>query len=377
MALQRSAASGFTLVELSISLTIIALILGGAMTLLSGLMLRAELTENRNKLDQFRVSVLGFASRTQRLPKYTGTAPEDDELSASNSSAVDFWNRKLVYLYDPELSRTDVIAPICAKQTTNLALKTCSDGACSSFTTIKDVAFVFFSVGKNGINQTDAAPTGAVRTEPAPYDSYSGKVGGFGTANLKTILTFGPGNQVGAYSSPTTSPTDYDDHLFVITLDELRQRLGCSTKPLRILSKDLPMGAQDATYSVDILADGGVPISSTEKFRWCVESGDTNLATDLSFKVVDRNGVDYTGGRTIVKQAAGTCVLSSETIWGTGDTLRLFGANSGKLSNSGGARTRAITVFVRDNQNNDTSLTGADPNDNFDSRPFVIPINGP
>jgi hypothetical protein len=79
-----------------------------------------------------------------------------------------------------------------------------------------------------------------------------------------------------------------------------------------------------------------VPISSTERFRWCVESGDPDLS-DLSFKVVDLNGADYSPVRTVPKRAAGTCVVSLEAsaVWSTGDTVRLFGANSGKLSNSG------------------------------------------
>lgn len=360
------------------SLVIIAFVVGGGMVTVGAILERGAYAETRNKLDQFKQAIIGFASRTQRLPKYTGTLATDDEVSPIISSITDFWGNKIVYLYDPELARSDVTSPICAKRSTNLTLRTCENATCSTYADMQNVAFIYFSSSKNLVNQTDASATGSVRTEPAPYLSYSGPVGGFGTANLKTVKTYAPGISVGIYSAPTTSAQAYDDQLVAISLDELRQRLGCSVKPMRLINIDLPMGAQGASYAVDILAEGGVPISSTENYRWCVESSDTGVDSDLAFKVMQRSGAEYSTPRTISRQSYGACVAAIETTsaWGTGDVLRITGGSGGNLSSSGGARTRSIKIYVRDNQNNDPSLSTADTADNIEYRTFVVPING-
>ncbi len=387
--------TGFTLIELAISMFIISLIIGGGFATVGAMMERAQVSETRQNLDQFKQSVLGFISRTQRLPKYTGSAafpPIEDDLTGLLPRMADFWGMKLIYLYDPELARSDFGQAICSKRTTNITLRTCTTAACSTSADYADtpnIAFVVFSSGKNITNQTDAASSTAAAplaayAETAPTLSYSGPVGGFGSANQKIIKTFFQGISVGLYSAPTTNPQGYDDMLVTISLDELRQRAGCSATPLRLVNTDLPMATQGATYSVDMVAEGGVPISATESARWCIESADTAIGNDLVFQIRDRTGADYATPRIITRQVPGTCTLSTtlETnaaIWGTGDTLRLKGATgaSGLLAATGGARTRTLTVFVRDNQNNDPALPTHDSNDNIVSRAFVVPINGP
>lgn len=368
---------GFTLAELAISLAIIALLVGGGMMSVAALLDRAQYSETRENLTQFKQTVLGFASRAQRLPRYTGTVAIDDELTNNIPLLNDFWGQRLVYLYDPELSRTDFPSPICAKRTTNITLRNCNDAACTTYVDTQNVAFAFFSTGKNVLNQTDAAAAGVVRTEPAPYLSYSGPMGGFGAANMKIIKTYPQGSQLGIYSAPTAATTSYDEMLTAITLDELRTRLGCSAKPLRLVNMDVPIGAQAATYAVDVVADGGVPVSSTESYRWCIESMDVGVDVDLAFQVKKRDGTDYSPARTISRQVTGACTTAVETSWGTGDVLRLTGKVSGSLAATGGARTRTMTIYVRDNQNNDPTLAVADTQDNIESRIYVVPINGP
>lgn len=375
----RGSNRGFTLTELAISLVIIGLLLGGGAMSFVALLDRAQIVETREVLEKFKQSVVGFAIRTRRLPKYTGTLATDDELSSNVATRNDFWGQRVVYLYDPELTRIDVASPICAKRTTNITLRNCNNAACTTYVDIQNIAFAYFSQGKNIINQTDAAASGVARTEPSPYSSYSGPVGGFGAANMKIIKTFSQGVQTGIYSGPATNPVAYDDMLTVFTLDELRQRLGCNAKPLRLINMDLPMGAQGASYNVDVVAEGGVPISATENYRWCIESSDAGVDTDLSFPVRMRDGADYSPARSITRQAPGACSLATETsaTWGTGDVLRITGAAGGNLANTGGARTRTMTIYVRDNQNDDPSLSVADTNDNIESRLFILPINGP
>lgn len=381
--------AGFTLIELAISMFIISLIIGGGFATVGAMMERSQLSETRQNLDQFKQAVLGFTSRTQRLPKYTGSAafpPVEDELTNLLPRMFDFWGIKLVYLYDPELARSDLSAAICAKRTTNITLRTCTNAACSTYADTPNIAFVAFSSGKNVINQTDAANPAAAAPlaahgEIAPALPYSGPVGWFGSANQKIIKTYEPGISVGIYSSSATNPQSYDDMLVAISLDELRQRAGCSATPLRLVNTDLPMATQGATYSVDMIAEGGVPISATESVRWCIESADAAIGNDLVFQIRDRFDADYATPRTTLRQVPGTCTnsttLETAAAWGTGDRLRLKGAAGGLLAATGGARTRTMTVFVRDNQNNDPALTTHDSNDNIVSRTFVVPINGP
>jgi hypothetical protein len=359
-----------------------------------GLIARAELTETRNNLDAVKQTILGFAQRTQRLPKYTlVVSPNDgrDELSSRVPVMNDFWQRRLVYIYDNELARSDLgsdSGPICSKLTTNLRVRNCVDAACTAgFTDTENVALVVFSSGKNGVNQTGSAvkndgTTDWIHTEPAPYASYSGATGVFGAAGLKLIKVYPTGASVGAFDAPTANPQGYDDIVHVITLDELRQRAGCSAKPLRLVNGDLPIGSSGASYQIDLLSDGGIPVSATENFRWCVESAQKALVdADVSFSVKQRTALDYSPNRVLnVQNGLNLCTAAgaSETdpaIWVTGDVLRITGASGGNLG-TGGARTRTIKVFVRDNQNNDTGLAGQDTLDNIQSRMFVIPING-
>ena len=371
---------GFTIVELAIVLVIIGLVLTTGMVTVTALMDAAANAQVKSQLEQFKTTIFGFATRTQRLPNYKGTAAIDDEITPNMASITDYWGQRLVYLYEPELARLDIQSPICAKRTTNIAVRNCPDTTCATYADTQNVALVFFSSGKSLSNQTDAADSAVARTEPAPYASFSGPVGSFGAANQKIIKIYTPGNQLGPYSAPTTNLAAYDDQVVIITLDELRQRVGCSVKPLKLINIDLPMGAQGASYSVDVIAEGGVPIDATHNYRWCIESSDPSLEADLAFQVRDRYGIDYPTALTATKQVFNSCIaattIETGAAWVTGDLLRIVGASSNLLAPTGGARTRSIKVFVRDNQNAETPMTVQDTKDNIESRAFVVPING-
>ena len=252
--MKHSRNNGFTLTELAIALVIITLLVGSAFSIFQALTSQIERRETSDKVSQMRDSISGFAMTTGRIPSYA-PAPSVDELSALLPNAMDFWGRKLVYIYDPELARKDVDRVICAKKTTNIVVRRCEDAACSAPIDQKNVAFLVFSIGKNGRNQTDASAT--PRIEAAPFLSLSGPVGGPGSANLKTSILFGQGIQIGDYGSPSVNPTENDDMVAVVTLEELRQKLQCQGFPLRIVNTDLPVGANGAPYNANIVAEGG------------------------------------------------------------------------------------------------------------------------
>lgn len=360
--MKRSRNAGFTLTELAVALVIISLLVGSAFAVFQAMTGQVERRESNDKLAQLRESIIGFALTSGRIPAYAGS----DELSALFPGAFDFWGRKLVYLYDPELARTDVDRVICAKKTTNLVARRCEDSACTTYSDQKNVAFIVFSTGKNLRNQTDASGTPRIETNPP---SYSGPVGGFGAANLKRVILFAAGIQVGDFNTPALNPEQNDDLVLVVTLEELRQKLQCQGLPLRIINTDLPVGANGAPYNASIFADGGVPVGGAAgRYRWCVESSTTLSPFALTT-------VTNATTAPVAPQAIGVCSPLSEGNWTQGDTLNIKASGGGNLAS--GAQTYDLKVFVRDNQNADpaVSLTN-DPDDNSVSRSFVIGING-
>jgi prepilin-type N-terminal cleavage/methylation domain-containing protein len=403
--------AGFTLTELAIVLVIVGLVVAGMSGAVVTLMNRSEIVETRSSLDLFRQTVLGYASRMQRLPAYSLT---DDDLTAILPKKKDFWGNPLIYLYDSELARSDLtgpVGPICAKKSTNITVRTCSNWqlvastwTCAPADVVDqiNIAMIVFSSGKNLLNQTDAAAAGVQHPETAPYTPYSGPIGGFVTTP-RIVTIYEPGMNIGTYDALTANwaglnnVQSNDDMVVAVSLDELRQRVGCGVKPLRLMNTDLPMGANGANYSVDVLAEGGIPISTSESlpasakenYRWCVESSDAALSSDLIFQVKRRDGTDYAATteypaalRPLVAQLPNVCkqtspaTLETDTAkWVSGDMLRILGATAGKLGTSTG-RTRLITVYVRDNQNNNATPTAYDDKDNVDFRALIVPING-
>jgi prepilin-type N-terminal cleavage/methylation domain-containing protein len=362
--MKRSGNAGFTLTELAVALVIISLLVGSAFAMFQAMTGQVERRESIDRLAQLRESITGFALTSGRIPAYA-PAPGSDELSALLPGAFDFWGRKLVYLYDPELARTDVDRVICAKKTTNLVARRCEDSACATYSDQRNVAFIVFSTGKNLRNQTDASGTPRIEINPP---SYSGPVGGFGAANLKRVTLFATGLQVGDFNTPALNPEQNDDLVSVVTLEELRQKLQCQGLPLRIINSDLPVGANGAPYNASIFADGGVPVAVAGRYRWCVEST-TTLSQFALTTVTNATSV------IVTPRAIGACAPLSEGSWTQGDTLNIKASGGGNVVS--GAQTYDLKVFVRDNQNADPAPTPAnDPDDSSASRSFVIGING-
>lgn len=366
MKFQREA--GFTLTELTISLVVIALVLGSTFSLFHSMMGQVERRETATKVNLMRESIIGYAMTTGRLPVYKAGGGTD-ELTGILANPVDYWGRRLVYLYDPEVARADIEKAICARKSTNVVVVRCPDIACASPQTQNNVAFVAFSTGKNGRNQTGASNT--PHTEAAPDPSYSGPDGNFGFANLKTITVYGPGIQIGDYNNLSNNPSENDDYVVVVTLEELRQKLQCQGVPLRIVNVDFPVGATMTPYNTSIVAEGGVPLAPLGKYRWCVES--TGLAP---FSLAAVTNTPLPSQVALNPVSIGGCAVMAENAWTQGDLISLKGTGAGGVVTSA-AQTYDLTVYVRDNQDADAAKDATvNLGDNVNSRRFIIGING-
>lgn len=370
---------GFTLVELSVVLVIVALLASGVFGVATLLMKRAEIKDTEDKVKLLKDQIVGYALSNQRLPEYASGAGTD-EISTLGISNRDLLGQKLTYIYDPQLVRSDLSSVICAKKTTNIQIRQCYDAACTTPppTVLNNIAFIVFSRGHNLINQTGSAT--APHTESAPDPSYSGPDGT--SATPKIISTFPPGLLVGPYTTPTSNKTSYDDITAIVTLEELRQKLSCQGTPLRIVNTDLPMGAQNTSYSATVFVEGGVPIQppTNGKYRWCAES---SVASATFTAIALPKTVVGATETTIPLGALGSCAVALENSasWVQGDDFRLRGAGPpvNFLPLATGAGTYDITVYVRDNQSNDgtaTPLATTDLGDNIVSKRFVLAISG-
>ena len=199
----RRAASGFSLVELAVVMTIVALLVGGAMATLSSQAEQRNLEETRRRLDAAVEALLGYAIANRRLPCPAISGTTGDEALASGTAAtggpcttnfsgflpartiglqpidaqgyaVDAWNNRIRYAVAATL---DTSAANCATPalpapfTSTLNLKTnglrcrpndivvcgsasgitgASCNTAPSVTNQQTVALIVFSTGKNG-----------------------------------------------------------------------------------------------------------------------------------------------------------------------------------------------------------------------------------
>lgn len=360
---------GFTLTELAITLVIIGFITTAGMALIANYTQVADFRESQAVVNLVRDRIIGYTVTNYRLPAYA-SGGGTDELTNLSPQIRDRWAKKLVYIYDTQLTRTDTNQLVCAKKTTNLIVRYCDDLACSTPTTQSNVAFVLFSLGRNVVNQTGAATT--PHSEALSTDaSYSGPDGTPGSP--RTVTLYARGASVGPYTATSSNVSENDDIVQVVTLEDLRVKLNCQGSPLRIINNDLPTGAASTAYSSTIYADGGVPVSATlGNFRWCAETTST-ISTIVTTEVVrpdsSTNAIGLVG--------SGACSAAQEGSWVTGSSFRIRGSGASNALNTTVAGTYDITIYVRDDQNPDASVTTTtDQNDNITYRKFVLGING-
>lgn len=312
--------SGFTLVEMAIVMVVVGLLLGTGMSLIGPLTDRAKTSEGREALNVATTSIAAFAATNNRIPAAT-------EFAGVAHKATDPWQGAYQYIAASPL--TSGAPPLCGYRSTQLTVNVCNDAACSSPTVVSNVAFVIVSRGANRNNQTAGSQI---------------------VTTVTTVRVYPAGIGIDGYSGggdPSTPTDEYDDIVSWVTLDELRAKAGCQGPPLKLLNNDLPPATVGSAYAATFTADGGVPFTAPNLYRWCVQTTTGMPPTGLAFTpaVFSTN-----------------CGILAEAAWGNAAQLTVTGT---PLT----AGTAAMAVFVRDN--NDSVST----NDNIIYKPFVLTIN--
>lgn len=226
---------GFTLVELAIVMVIVGLLLGLGAGMVGPLTKRVKLNESREIVSAAVDSVMGYASINSRVPDLS-------LFQTTVRTQNDSWGRPLVYVFDNNLATS-----ICNRTSTNITARICNDAACTTFSTINNVAFLVASAGDNANNQTYGSQAIAVATP---------------------INTYIVGIAVDNYAGDFTRATDeYDDIVKWMTLPELWTKMAC--QGLRVVTRDLTIGTVGSSYpSTTLSATGG-----TAPYSWAIQTG--------------------------------------------------------------------------------------------------------
>lgn len=311
--------TGFTLVELAVSLVVIGLLIGLGTAMVGPLMSAIKVRESRENLGAAVESINSWASSSNRLPDTTN-------VSGIVRSPSDAWGRDFIYLYDANLAPGSATKDtICGRKTATLTLMDSTTGA-----TIPNVAYIIFSQGDDAASNTTL--TSGTLT-PAP-------------ASPPTIAAAG---YVAAGDVATVTSDTGDDLVRWVTLDELRTKVGCQGPQLRIVNNELPYGSLSSPYpDMYVIADGGLGAS---QYQWCIETAGASAPAALTFRQNTAVGTSLT---TIFSTNCAT-----HTTWGTAEQLVVNGTPT-----IGGSHY--FKVFVRD---------GATAAANNVNKAFVLTIN--
>jgi len=219
--------AGFTLVEISIVLAIVALLLGGLLPTISGQIERQHVNETRKQLDEIREALIGYALRNGRLPcpadgtiaSGQSTAGEEvttgsgSSLTCNSSSGVlpwvtlgvsetDAWGRRFTYRVDTNFADA-------------ISANTYGSG-CSPSTTPTQSSFALCSSGNMTILSAASGGTNVATGIPAVVVSHGTDAYGAYTTN---------GNQVSGASGDegenANGDSNFVTHDFTPSFDDL------------------------------------------------------------------------------------------------------------------------------------------------------------
>ncbi|MBI4826438.1 MAG: prepilin-type N-terminal cleavage/methylation domain-containing protein [Nitrospirae bacterium] len=313
---------GFSLVELSIAIVIVGILIAMGMKMLVPLVERTKRSATRETVDAAVEAVIGFAETNGRLPS-------DLEFPGLVRNSKDVWGNDLIYLHDVNLEVAD---SVCARNTTDISLRTCGDSGCSSYETTSDIAFLVLSAGSNQNVQTDTA-----------------------TVPVK-VYTLGLSG-IDDYASGLNRAEAYDDIVERVVLSELRVKAGCLGSLLNILTLEIPSGFVLSNYMTNIFASGGVPwaddnaspgdddgsVNPPPDYRWCVTG---TLPIGLSYVC--------NGSLAVSVSCAWDADTDTETgTWQQCTSLEISSGTDGPTED--GAFN--LPVFVRDNADNTAQRT--------------------
>lgn len=201
---------GFTLIELAIILVVIGILTAIGAGLIGILTKQAKFRESREVVKAVHESILGYVATNKKLP---------DKLSDLSVKTVDPYMNPLEYYR----VNTLVMNNLCV---TSGPYLTVTDNTISPPSTKSNVAFIIFSKGENGTNNTGTGPF--------------------------TINEYGVNN--------------YDDIAHYTDIDTLRKQV-CTS--FTITTDSLPSGTEEFTYPSTTLeaTDGTTP------YAWSIISG--------------------------------------------------------------------------------------------------------
>ncbi|MGE4496781.1 MAG: type II secretion system protein [Deferribacterales bacterium] len=295
---------GFTLIELAIVLVIIGFALASGSSLLALAVKKKTAETDSARLVSAKNSLFSYTGINGALPAGDGFAP-----AVPYSS--DFGGRSVAYIYDESLTSGDAV---CRKRTASIEIRQCRNMGCTDYSAVRNIAFVTVSGGANANIQTGKDGAGIVRI-------------------------YSQGDNADDWPADGTRTEGYDDIAEWVTLGELQARSGCSGNSLKILNNELPQGYAGRAYGAKLFADGGIPLESGGRYRWCLDA--------LPLKT--SGGLEFSSGGVGVSTSA-DCLSESESSWTKGDNVSITGTPP---SGSGGSYY--VSVWVRDGNDPDGS----------------------
>jgi prepilin-type N-terminal cleavage/methylation domain-containing protein len=284
--------NGFSLVEMAIVLIIFGLVLASASSILT-LFVNKGGAERTRKMIEANKNVL-----------YSIAAADGEYTAATINSLTyptDAYGVGFEVFIDPTLFKYINLpsnnkkfldySPICGTDSTTYSVNVCTNAACTTSTTVNDVAIVIASASANKNVQTNEA------------------------SSVFTIYL--QGTNADDFTGDFTRAEGYDDIVDWVTLPELRAKAGCDPQKIDFLSTDMPDIEEGQEYSFSIYPKGGVPFENTNggdisKYNFELDDIDelTDAATGIKITMETDDGEELNEGNP-TSSAPGTHLVFS------------------------------------------------------------------
>ena len=232
----RTSANGFSLIELSVAIIVIALLLGSLLVPLSTQVDERRYAETQTQLEHVREALIGFALANRYLPCPAISATDGREDRDSTTSACtlvsgnpkrdgyipwvtlgvapqDAWDDLIRYSVDPDFARSDPNNFFTLSSTGDIRIRTRDDtGTLVDLSNI-EIPAVILSHGKNGYGATSTS--GVARAVPGSWTGDESD----NTSNT-TVFYFRTRSEV-----TTATGGEFDDIVSWISLNQLFARM--------------------------------------------------------------------------------------------------------------------------------------------------------
>lgn len=232
----RKYAGGFSLIELSVAIIVIALLLGSLLVPLSTQVDQRRYAETEKQLEQIREAVIGFALANRYLPCPAVSATngsEDRDTSTGQCTDVggnpkrdgfvpwvtlgvtpnDAWNNFIRYSVDPDFARSDPDFFFTLSSAGDIRVRTRDQAGTLVDLTNVEIPAVILSHGENGFGATSLA--GVARTVPGGWSGDESD-----NASNTTLFYFRTRTEV-----TTVTGGEFDDVVTWISLNQLFARM--------------------------------------------------------------------------------------------------------------------------------------------------------